>query len=258
MNAILRLGFIAGLLSLPVLHAQVTPPVTKMGTGFDYSSGSYGFATDTEVWSVPFFVSHDTHDWSFRASVPYITIKGPASVAGDVGPAVGLPGRPTSQSESGLGDTVLGLSWHTNPDAVDAWKVDLTGRVKLPTADEGKGLGSGETDYYAQVDFYRTYGKLTPFGSVGYRFMGTSPRYPLKDGFYASAGVISRVGAATSIGAAYDWRSKIIDGGPNGSNITALLIHDVSESWNVVLYALKGFGDGSPDFGFGGQIGYKF
>lgn len=257
MNSFLRIGFFAGLLGLPVLHAQMTP-TTKLGVGFDYSRGSYGFTTDTEVWSAPLTVSHETHDWAFRASVPWITIEGPASVAGDVGPAVGVPGRPTSQSESGLGDTVLGLTWHSNPDAVDEWKVDLTGRVKLPTADEDKGLGSGETDYYAQIDLYRTYGKITPFGNVGYRFMGKSPAYPLKDGWYASAGVIGRTGAATSVGVAYDWRSRLIDGGPDGSNATVLLIHDVSNSWNIVLYALKGFGDGSPDVGFGGQVGYKF
>lgn len=257
MNFILRLGLIGGLLGVSLLPAQMVP-VTKLSGGFDYSRGSYGFSTDTEVWSIPFAVSHETHDWSVRVSVPYITIKGPASVVGDAGAAVGASARPTSRSESGLGDTVLGLSWHTNPDAVDEWKVDLTGRVKLPTADEDKGLGSGRTDYYAQLDFYRTYGKITPFGSVGYRFMGRSPAYPLKDGPYASAGVLRRVSTDTILGLSYDWRSRIVDGSPAGSNVTALLLRNLSKRWNIVLYALKGFGDGSPDFGFGGQLGYKF
>jgi len=33
--------------------------------------------------------------------------------------------------------------------------VDLTGGSRFPTANQNKGLGTGETDYYAQVDLYQ-------------------------------------------------------------------------------------------------------
>lgn len=261
MKKFLCVGFLAcSLLAVSgKLQAQTAPlpPAFKLGAGFDYSRGSYGFATDTEVWSTPAIISYESHSWLFRATIPYITVKGPASVIGDTGPAIAAPARPTSQSESGLGDAVVAATLHTNPSSDDL-KFDLTGRIKIPTADDKKGLGTGETDYYAQADLYDTIGKMTPFGTVGYRFLGSSSTYRLRDGLYASAGLLLRAGTGTSIGASYDWRSRLVSGGDDSTDATVFLTHNMTDRWNVVLYALKGFDSGSPDYGFGGQITYKF
>src|SRR5882724_6830468 len=131
---------------------QVVPEIpVKLGVGFDYSRGDYGFSSDTTVYSVPVNLSIESPDWLARVTVPYITVKGPASVVGDVGPALASAARPTSKSESGLGDTVLTLTYHAH-HAADGLTIDLTGRVKFGTASASRGLGTGETDYYVQSD----------------------------------------------------------------------------------------------------------
>ncbi len=54
------------------------------------------------------------------------------------------------------------------------------------------------------------------------------------------------------------WGSRLVNGGDYSTDATVFLTHNTSDRWNVVLYALKGFDSGSPDYGFDGQITYKF
>jgi len=136
--------------------------------------------------------------------------------------------------------------------------IDFTGKVKLGTASESKGLGTGETDYYAQIDLYQNLGTITPFGNVGYRVLGTSATFPLKDGLYASAGAAFRVSPSTVTGAAFDWRSRIINGAKDGTDAIAFVSTNANDRWNFLGYVIKGFNDASPDYGLGGLATYKF
>jgi hypothetical protein len=250
-------------LSLPSTQAAETtdapvtnPAVIKLGSGFDYSRGRYGFTQVTEVFSVPLNLSYDQDRWTFRASIPYITIKGPASViAGEV--PMAAPGRPLTKYQNGLGDPVFSATFHAHPVAGE-WNVDLTERAKLGTADTAKGLGTGENDYYTQIDFYRTYGSFTPFGTVGYRVLGSNAMFPLKDGLYASLGGSYRVGSGTIVGGAFDWRSKIIESAQDGTDGLVFVSTDLNARWNLLGYALVGFNSASPDVGFGGSATFKF
>lgn len=264
MNKHLSTAFLSLTLLVAATHAvaqstdivSTKPAVIKLGSGFDYSRGKYGFTQATEVLSIPVNASYEQDRWAFRASVPFITIKGPASVVAGQAP-VAAPGRPVTQSESGLGDPTLSATFHAHP-VPGEWNVDLTGRVKFGTADEAKGLGTGENDFYAQIDSYRTFGDITPFLSAGYRFLGSSTVYPLKDGLYASVGCSYRVVGTTVVGAAFDWRSKIIEGAKNGTDSIAFISTDLSAKWNFLGYVLVGFNDASPDFGIGSAATYKF
>jgi hypothetical protein len=261
----------------------------QVGTGFDYSRGSYGFAEDTEVFSVPLLLTYNVEKWVLRASVPYLKIEGPADAVGTSGASggagggggssgglggivPGLPGstpagstpagvstpaRPISNSESGIGDVMLGATRMLGP-VIGPVQVDLTARVKLPTADEDKGLGTGETDYYAQTDFYYAGERFIPFATLGYRFMTDSDRYELKNGAYASVGSAYRLGDATRAGASFDWRQKIVEGGDDATEVSVFVAHDFNARWNLILYALTGFTDASPDFGAGGSVSCRF
>jgi hypothetical protein len=249
--------FTAVAASTPPPVVQPTPAVVKLGIGYDYSTGKYGFPQATEVSSIPLNLSYDQGRWAFKATVPYITIKGPASVVEGTGAAAGAPARPTTNSESGLGDIMLGATFHARPVAGEL-NVDLTGRVKFGTADVPKGLGTGETDYYTQVDLYQSFGTVTPFATFGYRFLGTNASFALKDGPYATAGAAFRVSTTTVVGAGYDWRSRIISGAQNGTDGLAFISTTPSDHWNLLGYVLVGFNSASPDLGVGGLATYKF
>lgn len=262
MNKLLLPLLIPAILSTPLLAqsetASMNPAVVKLGAGFDYSRGKYGFTQSTEVLSIPVNLTVDKNRWSFKATLPYITIKGPASiVSGAGGAASGAPARPTTQTESGMGDAMLSATYHARPVPGEL-NIDFTGRVKFGTADEDKGLGTGEMDYYGQVDLYQNMGTITPFATIGYRVLGSNATFHLKDGPYVTAGAAFRVSPSTVVGAAYDWRSRIIDGAKNGTDAIAFISNNPNESWNLLGYVLKGFNNASPDLGVGGAVTYKF
>jgi hypothetical protein len=229
----------------------------KLGVGLDYSRGNYGFADETEVFSRSLNLTSESTHWLLRAVVPYITVKGPASVVNGSGAVFAAPARPTRSSKSGTGDVIGSATFHANPSA-DQVNIDFTGRVKFGTADEAKGLGTGETDFYAQTDLYRRFGRVTPFTTLGYRFLGDSTLYQLKDGPYAAFGAVFNVTDLTSLGASLDWRSRIVPGGDHAFESTLFIVHNPSNHWNLVGYVLKGYTDASPDVGVGGLVNYRF
>ena len=68
--------------------AVTIPSTTTLGTGFDYSRGDYGFASDTEVSSVPLNLVHERGPWLLSASFSWLTVKGPATIVGGGKPAL--------------------------------------------------------------------------------------------------------------------------------------------------------------------------
>ncbi|HWA27588.1 MAG TPA: hypothetical protein VG734_18170 [Lacunisphaera sp.] len=250
----LRFPLIIGVLAAAgiALFAQMPEPVITAATGLDYSRGSYGFPTDTEVTAIPLDLGYEAGPWTWRANLSHLTIKGPAAIVGDGG----VP-RPTTGTESGIGDIYLSGTYRAGP-VVGGVNLDSTVRVKLPTANEARGLGTGETDYYAQLDAYRTYGRVTPFASGGYRFLGANATYALRDGAYASAGAHFRASPATVLTASYGWGERLLATGSHTEDATVMVTHDVSQRWRVMGYAMTGFTDASPDFGAGARLTCRF
>lgn len=235
-------------------QTAVTTPASSatLGTGFDYSRGDYGFATDTEVLSVPLNVGYENGPWLLNASFSYLTIKGPATIVG----GGGAP-RPTTSSESGFGDIYGGATYQFGTVA-GAVNMSATARVKLPTADEDRGLGTGAADYYGEVSFYRTFSAVTPFVSLGYRVLGDNDTYELSDGAYASGGAHFRLSPATVFSALVSWRRPIVAGGDDAREAMVMVSHDFAERWRVMAYALKGFTDASPAIGTGLSASWRF
>jgi hypothetical protein len=173
------------------------------------------------------------------------------------GAVFAAPARPTRSSKSGIGDVIGSATFHANPSA-DQLNVDFTGRVKFGTADDAKGLGTGETDFYTQTDLYQRFGNITPFTTLGYRFLGKTSLYQLKDGPYAAIGSVFRASDWTSVGLSLDWRSRIVPGGDHAFESTLFVVHNPTTRWNLVGYVLKGYTDASPDIGLGGLVNYRF
>ena len=243
-------------ISSPAQSVVNTPParVQKLDLGFVYSRGDYGLTQDTTVVAVPVSYSYEADLWTWRLTAPWIMIDGPASVVGDGGASGPL--RPTDGNESGLGDSSISLSYKAATGA-DRVNVSVSGRVKFPTGDEDRGLGTGEVDYYTQMDFFRSYGSFTPFGTIGYRWLGDG-LYQLEDGMYASAGLLFTVAQGTSVGVSYEWREAIIVNGDDASEAALSVFHRFSDRINGNLSLTKGFTDASADIGMSAQISYTF
>ena len=252
----------------------------SISTGANYSSGKYGTATTTDIWSVPFTAEYKSDRWTFKLTVPYVSIRGAGNVIPGTGPVQNsnplgrglgrlLGGNPNpapgststttaGTSASGLGDVVASAGYTVLTSADHSFGLDLTGKVKFGTADANKGLGTGQNDYGLALDTYKVLGRWTPFGGVGWVKYGSSQYIRLKNGFDANAGVNYRVAASDNVGMYYYYRQRIAVGGASQSELTAYWNHNFSDRFRLQGYALSGMTNGSPDWGAGASIKYTF
>jgi hypothetical protein len=232
--------------------AQAAEGVITFGTGAEYSSGNYGSDQKTEIFYVPFNVKYEAEPWSLRLVVPYIRITGPGNVVGAGPDRITLPGAGGPvRTEDGLGDVVASATFNALGGRNAPLLLDFTAKVKFGTADRDRGLGTGEVDYSLQADVYKPMGALTPFATLGYRWFGDPPGVDLRDVPYASLGAAYRVSDQTSVGVAYDFRPRIIEGGGKVSEITAFVSQRLARDVKLQAYAIAGLADASPDFGVG-------
>jgi hypothetical protein len=224
--------------------------VFSVTSGVDYSSGKYGSQDRTDITSVPVIGKYEVDSWVFKLTVPYVTITGP----GNVSPGIGKfknTNTTTRSTESGLGDIVAATTYSVYGGESGGPAIDLTGKVKFGTADENKGLGTGENDYIGQVDLYQSFGDFTALGTIGYRVYGDTSTAPLDGGSY-------KIALGTSAGVIYDYRPAITSNGSAVSEATAFVNHKISDNWKAQAYLVKGFSSGSPDYGVGALVGYVF
>jgi hypothetical protein len=146
----------------------------SVAAGFDYSSGQFGTVTTTDMLYIPVVGKYEIGSWLFKLTVPYLQIIGYGGVVPGVGGVVPVvAANKTTSTRSGLGDVVAAVTYRVYENSGYAFGIDATGKVKLATSDTG--LGSGQDDYAGQVDVNQSLCKFTALGSLGYKFLVSSP-----------------------------------------------------------------------------------
>lgn len=240
-----------------VAHGALAQDGLTLGTGIHYSEGDYGTGTDTTIFTVPLTARYGTGPWSLRLWVPYIEIDGATSVVPGVGSVRRGPVT-RSRTESGLGDVVASATYAAYYDAGAQLGIDVTGKVKLGTADADRGLGTGEDDFAALVEVFKTFDRVTAFVGVGHHWLGSSAAIPLDNVLSWSLGGTYRIDDRDSAGLIYDGRERVAPGAGELSELTAFWSRRLSREWKAQVYVLKGFANGSPDWGAGLSAAYAF
>lgn len=243
---------VAALSTLPVA-AETGFSLT---TGLDYSTGKYGGTETTEIYYVPVTGKYEADEYTLKLTVPYLRVTGPGNVLIDLGP-IG-PASTTSTTQSGLGDIVVAGTYNMYEGRGNGTLVDVTAKIKFATADEAKGLGTGKNDYALQADLYKTLGKNNLFGTLGYRVMGDPAGVTLNNVFFASLGAGHQYSQETSAGLILDLREKVSATSFAQQELTVYVSHKLGKTWKAQAYALKGFSDGSPDWGAGAMFTAAF
>jgi len=227
-------------------------------SGFDYSVGKYGGTRSTEIVYIPFGARYETGRWTARVTVPWVQITGPGNVVNVSDPlVVGSDSGAPRTRESGLGDVVVSAGYAVY-EGRDGFFLDAIGKVKFGTADEKKGLGTGEKDYSLQADLSRLWGRVTGFGTLGYRVVGSPPGLELHNVWFASLGVAYRNEARTTYGATYDYRQASREGAPSPRDFTLYMSTPFSAQTRAQLYLTRGLSDASADWAVGALVGYGF
>ena len=232
--------------------ADSSDPVYRLSTGIDYTSGDYGGTVDIEDVYIPLTGIVDYGRFGFRLTVPYLSVTAPAGtiITGPGGQPV--PGTGALTTESGLGDIIGSVTLYDvvyNRELGIA--LDITGKIKFATADEAKGLGTGEHDYSVQADLYKYLGEFTLLGTAGYKVRGDPAGVDLENVLFGSIGGIYNFSTDTRGGLIFDYRESTISANDSIREITGFVSRPINNDWRLVAYALTGFSDSSPDFGGG-------
>jgi len=263
----------------------------QASSGVQYSDGKYGETTSTSAIVVPFSVRASFGSWSIRASVPFVTVDGPADVSeiiddssgrgsssgsgssgsgsgsgsgssgsGSSGSGSGSGGSGSgddndddavgsaNRSVSGIGDASVALTYSLDALGDSPAYVDFTGRVRLPTGDEDKGLGVGATDYVASTELGWDGDPGGVYVSAGRRFLGDVDTFERVDGWQASAGGWVNISDSAVIGAYYDWRNASVRDGEDPSSVEAYVSWRLNEAWKIELNGGVGLSDASADY----------
>ena len=224
-----------------------TPTDLEFSSGFDYTIGRYGLASDTTVWDVPFGAKLQAGNLRVEGYIPYIDIKGPGVAAGDV---VVTSGKNIISEHSGVGDLTLIGGWTVLHETGPIPGIELAGTVKFPTA--GTNLGTGKTDFTAQANLFHS---LTPtvllFGSVGYQWLGSPTGFPLTSGFHATAGVNFQPQSNIAWGATLDYREKYEATLPDYVALDPYALWRFADNFGISIYAIAGLSNSAPRFGAG-------
>lgn len=245
-------------LGLAVVFASVAAtvraaePRLKLSTGVDYASGDYTGDDDIEDIYIPVTATLTSGRLGFRLTVPYLYVSAPTgTVITDAGGQL-IAGTGDTETESGLGDVIGGVTLYDLVNNIELGvAMDITAKVKFGTADEDKGLGTGENDYSLQADFYKFFDRVILLGSAGYKFRGDPSGLDLEDVWFASTGGIYKFNRAMRSGIVYSYRESAFDVGDAVQEVTGFVSLRLSDAWRVQLHGLAGLSDSSPDWGTG-------
>jgi hypothetical protein len=264
------------LLALSAANAGAASAEEKswtFSTGADHSQGDYGSGQDTTIISVPFSASYGATRWRLGITVPYVSVDGaPGVVPGSTG-AIGGGGPlsavtnpligPTGPSgaaiiappidEQGVGDTTVELS--VTPYAGEnGARIALLGSARLPTGDEKRSLGAGETVLsLAAGGAYPLSASASIYGALGYSNATDSG----DDSIFANAGIEGRIGEAVIIGASADWSEARIANAPERTQVTVYSAFDINSNVRLAGYVSAGLSENAPDTGLGVRLSLR-
>jgi len=251
--------------TLPLFFLLVPAPparAAEAGTRTDfrilpaYFSGDYGTGIDTSITYVPLIVVVSSRRQVFRLTVPYLSIHTNQPVVYLNGEVIPAPAG-GSTSESGLGDVVAQDEvFILQGSARRPWISGIL-RVKFPTADETKGLGSGETDYGGGVGVIQPLGPGWNFiGAWQYVVRGDPPGIDFRNTSWVTAGVQWRRSERSSWNAFYEDRQSVIEGNDDLADVSLGYDRVLSPGITLRSTAYAGLSSTAERFGF--SAGFSF
>lgn len=227
----------------------------QVESSMTYQTGKYGTDEDTRLFYWPVTLRRYLSHGDVSLTVPYLDMKtggGMTVIDGTVVEGNGSGG-------SGLGDVSMKgrYNWIEQSDTLPF--IDLIARLKLPTADEDKGLGTGETDMGFGVELSRRFEKdYIGFADLTYTFIGDPPGIDYDNRIDADVGVGNQLTPELMGSVSYDYRSAISSGSTDAHSLSFLANYKVSPQVKTYGMLEVGLSDGAPDYGITVGASYRF
>ena len=250
--------------AVPVL-AQDEPRVS-LSTSVNYSVGDYGTGKDTTIVYIPFTLGVRPFDrfW-LNLTVPFLYQNGQnvVTTGGGVASRKGQKGKfaqpTTSSSEEGLGDVLLKASLVLVEERDFIPEITPYLKIKFPTADADRGLGTGEFDETLGVDVSkRLIGALFGYVTLAYTFIGDPPGTDFRNSFGWSVGAAYAVVQPLSLFAFLDGSTAISRGQADPVELRGGAEFRVTKWLKLTGAVTKGLTDGAADWGVSAGLTLRF
>lgn len=231
----------------------------SVSIGLEFDSGDYGTPDTTDTWRIPMEISYSKGPFFAGASIPYISSESTGIVIISGGGTHGGTMRTattssTASSVSGLGDLGVYAGYNFPPSGKINYRV--TAHIKLGTADENDGLGTGENDYILEAGMYTLVDTNTVFASIGYQVTGDTAIIDYDNVFYANAGISFPHTSGNASGIMLDYAQAATPGFDDPVEVTGFMNMILADKSSMNFHIMLGLSDGSPDYGFG--VMYQF
>jgi hypothetical protein len=238
----------------------------KISTSINRYVGDYGEDTETKTTLIPVKLTRYFSVADLWLTLPYVSVTGDGTVtAVSGGRGRGRGARPqnavttSERSEGGLGDIVVGahrIFWDENDRRPE---IGASAFVKAPTADEDKGLGTGEWDEGVRLELFKSFPRDW-FGmlDLGYTWTGDAAEFDYNDKWLASLGAGRPLTPRLTTMVFFTEERALISGNENPIDVTGTLNFSATPEAAFYLGLLLGLSDGAPDTGLSAGGSMRF
>ncbi len=233
----------------------------QLKVGATYDQGDFGTSSTTRTLFVPVTVKYLGERFDLGVTPSFVVV----DTAGGVTLVEGEPTRTGTGVRrvinAGFGDTLVkGRFFLLDDPGPQSPLPALTpfAKVKIPTADRDRNLGTGETDYGFGLEFDKQLWRFLLFGDASYTVIGSPPGQDLRNRPAASLGAGFMLTNALTVGAFLDWRRALVRGKDDPTELVGFLTYKVTRTLSFTPNVFVGLTNGSPDFGVGFELAYKF
>jgi hypothetical protein len=245
------------------MEDQGPKPSWRVGGSAFYTSGKYGTDVRTDTLYVPTSLRRLFSNGDLTLVIPYVSVTSNCGVTlvngvplrtGGLCPSTTSPSGtfPSRVTESGLGDLLLIGRYYLYTEQTDGLmpSVMVSGRVKAPTADRDRGLGTGEWDEGVGLGLTKMLAsKLVGFTDVGYTFIGKPDGANLRDQWSYDVGLGYYVLPTVLVSLYYEEARAVVPTFENPRDVFLATSWRVTNDFRLNAGLVKGLSSGAPEYG---------
>lgn len=201
-----------------------------------YKTGTFGSPVRSDLFYFVPAMGYLSQRYDLTISIPYLFLSNNSGNTDALG------------SVNGFGDIVLRADRVVVMEGTRGFSLDGAIAIKLPTADDAQGLGSGKTDIGAFVNAHQLVGKFKIFLLSGFIKVGQPTNVTYNNIYLYGIGV-SRLFGFTNVYVSFEGRRAIIPGNQNPQEMHCGIFHAINKDYSCKAGAFVGLNNGGPAFG---------
>jgi len=235
----------------------------KFGTSLNYDTGKYGTGTRTDSVYIPLTLTRYYTGGQVSLTVPWLRQSSSGAVTRVGGNPVRASRSDTAaaagSSEAGIGDVLLRGTYAIKEESLHRFDLAFAGSLKFPTANEKKGLGTGEIDQGAGLEFAKKMSRNWTLLIDGYyTIIGDPEGVDYENQVSLDIGFYRLLREDLSVTAYYQTRSALVSGNADQREVNATLVRTLANDDQVSAGLLLGLSEGSPQVGVSAGFARRF